>query len=246
MDDAKPLNKPVKLQKLLAAAGYGARRKCEQMIREGRVTLNGERATLGVRAVAGVDRIEVDGEPLRPPEPLTYLVLHKPPGVLSSSRSQGGWPTVLDLVPAEVGLQPVGRLDLESEGLILLTNDGALTHRLTHPRFGHEKEYRVLLDRHPREDELARWRAGVKMASGEFSGPAVVEPESGEAPWVRVILRQGKKRQIRETARVLGLAVLRLIRVRMATVQLEGLTAGQWRVLRKSEIIELQSATEAK
>lgn len=235
-----------KLQKLMASAGYGARRKCEQMIREGRVSVNGTRAKLGARAVPGRDQITVDGKPLRPSEPLTYIALHKPSGVLSSSRSQGGWPTVLDLVPNQVRLQAVGRLDLESEGLMLLTNDGELTYRLTHPRFGHEKEYRVLLDRVPDQDQLRQWREGVELPSGQPSGPARVELErqSGK-PWVRVVLRQGRKRQIRETAERLELRVQRLIRVRIAGLQLGELAPGEWRVLSKSEIIELQSATEA-
>lgn len=237
--------KPAKLQKLMAAAGYGARRKCEQMIREGRVRVNGRRAKLGDRADLSSDRIAVDGEPLRQLEPLSYLALHKPPGVLSSSQSQGGWPTVLDLVTAEVKLQPVGRLDLDSEGLMLLTNDGALTHRLTHPRYGHEKEYRVLLDRLPSEDQLRGWREGVVLPDGTPSGPAVVEIEDGVTePWVRVILRQGKKRQLRETARALELQVERLIRIRIASLQLGDLAPGDWRILEKSEIIALQSASE--
>lgn len=236
----------VKLQKLMAAAGYGARRKCEQMIREGRVTVNGVRVRLGERVVEGRDRIEVDGLPLRGLEPLTYLALHKPPGVLSSSRSQGGWPTVLDLVPSKVRLQPVGRLDLDSEGLVLLTNDGSLTHRLTHPRFGHEKEYRVMLDRIPDDAQLGRWRAGLQLQRGEDSGPAEVELESDSGePWVRVVMREGKKRQIRETARLLDLQVKRLIRVRIATLELGDLPAGEWRDLQESEIIDLQSAVEA-
>lgn len=235
----------IKLQKLMAASGYGARRKCEQMIREGRVWVNGKRAKLGARALPGRDQIQVDGEPLRSAEPLTYIALHKPPGVLSSSCSQGGWPTVLELVPAAVRLQPVGRLDLESEGLVLLTNDGALTHRLTHPRFGHEKEYRVLLDRIPDHDQLRSWRQGVQLPSGDHSGPSEVDLDRETSdPWVRVVLRQGKKRQIRETAAVLGLEVVRLIRTRIAGLRLGELGPGDWRVIGKSEIIELQSATE--
>lgn len=245
--EAQSHGKAVKLQKLMAEAGYGARRKCEQMIREGRVAVNGRRAKLGERALRGRDRVTVNGQPLRQPEPLTYLALHKPSGVLSSARSQGGHPTVLELVGSEVRLQPVGRLDLESEGLVLLTNDGELTHRLTHPRFGHEKEYRVQLDRLPDHEQLRRWRDGVRLPTGVYSGPSQVDVEPGrKQPWMRVILRQGKKRQIRETVRVLGLKVVRLIRIRIASLRLGELESGEWRVLRKSEIIELQSVSEAK
>lgn len=235
-----------KLQKLMAAAGYGARRKCEQMIREGRVSVNGARASLGDRAILGRDQITVDGDPLRSADPLTHIALHKPRGVLSTSRSQGGWPTVLDLVASEVRLQPVGRLDLDSEGLMLLTNDGELTYRLTHPRFGHEKEYRVLLDRHPDQDQLRQWRSGVRLPSGHRSGPAELDPMRGKSgAWIRVVLRQGRKRQLRETAELLGLKVERLIRIRIASLALGDLQPGSWRVLEKSEIIELQSAIEA-
>ena len=226
-----------KLQKVLAQAGYGSRRSCERIIREGRVTINGERAELGVRADPATDQISIDGAPLASPEPLTYVMLHKPTGVLSSSISQGGWPTALGLLSVPVRVFPVGRLDLDSEGLMLFTNDGALAQALTHPSFGHEKEYRVLLDRLPDQDQLRAWRGGVTIGELGQTAPATVWIEE---PWLGVILRQGMKRQIRETARVLGLKVNRLIRIRIAELQLGDLAPGKWRYLSEAEIEALR------
>ncbi len=231
-----------KLQKAMAQAGYGSRRACERMIREGRVTVNGERARLGMRADPLVDQIVVDGDPLREAEALIYVLLHKPDGVLSSLTSQGGWPTVIDLVQVEARVYPVGRLDLESEGLVLLTNDGELAHALTHPSYAHEKEYRVLLDRMPNEDQLQSWRDGVTIAGLGQTLPAVVWVEDSSEPWVHVILRQGMKRQIRETALKLGLRVKRLIRIRMADLELGDLEPGGWRELSDPESESLRLA----
>ena len=232
-----------KLQKAMAQAGYGSRRTCERMIREGRVRVDGERAQLGVRVNPSTNKIVVDGEPMRSPDPLMYVLLHKPAGVLSSLTSQGGWPTVIDLVEVETRVYPVGRLDLESEGLILLTNDGELTHALTHPSHAHEMEFRVLLDRIPSEDHLRSWRQGVTIAGLGRTSRAKVWLEDPSEPWVRVILRQGMKRQIRETARKLGLSVERLIRVRMANLMLGDLKSGAWRQLTIQEAEGLRLAS---
>lgn len=231
-----------KLQKIMAQAGLGSRRACEQIIRQGRVAVNGHVAKLGDRANPQTDRIQVDGSVLPRREPLTYIALHKPPGVLSSALSQGGHPTVLDQVGSERRLYPVGRLDLESEGLMLLTNDGELAHRLTHPRFQHPKEYQVRLDRQPTPAELRRWREGVQLPNGETGSPcqAELDPQPNDRTWIRVVLTQGRKRQIRETARALGLRVRRLIRVRLAGLELESLPPGQWRELRPDEIARLR------
>ncbi|MGH2619290.1 MAG: pseudouridine synthase, partial [Anaerolineales bacterium] len=158
----------------MAQSGHGSRRACEQIIREGRVTVNGERAILGQRGDPVADVILVDGTRLNPAEPLTYIVLHKPAGVLCSARSQGGWPIVTDLVEAPVRLYPVGRLDLDSEGLVLLTNDGELANHLTHPSWGHEKEYRVLLDLVPSENQLRQWSEGLTLPDSRRTGPAKV------------------------------------------------------------------------
>jgi len=230
----------------MAQAGHGSRRACEEIIREGRVTVNGERAILGLRADPLADVILVDGQRLNPAEPLTYILLHKPAGVLCSARSQGGWPTVTELVDAPVRLYPVGRLDLDSEGLVLLTNDGALANRLTHPSWGHEKEYRVLLDRVPSEDQLRQWSEGLTLPDSRRTAPAKVwyEDDPGKGPWLRVVLTQGMKRQIRETAETLGLKVKRIIRIRIETLLLGDLGPGTWRDLTDREMILLGSADE--
>jgi 23S rRNA pseudouridine2605 synthase len=225
-----------RLQKVLARSGYGSRRSCETLIKAGRVTINGQIAEIGVSVNPEIDDIYVDGIQLKPAERKTYIVLNKPIGVLSSLRSQGGKSTVRDLVKSKERLYPVGRLDVKSEGLILLTNDGELTNHLTHPRYEHEKEYRVLLNRRPDESQLEAWRRGVVLPDGSKALPAQCWLENEQAAWLRVVMRQGRKRQIRETARVLGLHVRRLIRVRIGVLKLGDLKPGQFRELSKTEI----------
>ncbi len=231
----------VRLQKVLARSGLGSRRSCEKLIRSGRVVVNGHIAELGSSVDPEVDKIQVDGVRLKPPERSVYIILYKPTGVLSSLRSQGGKPTVRDLVDHPQRLYPVGRLDVESEGLILLTNDGELTHRLTHPRYGHEKEYRVLLNRRPTDEQITAWRRGVLLSDGVKSLPAKcwLEKKKGGDAWFRVILRQGRKRQIRETAQALGLSVHKLIRVRIGGLHLGDLQPGEWRLLAPDEVRRL-------
>jgi len=234
-----------RLQKILAQAGLGSRRACEELIREGRVTVDGRAAVLGGSADPASEEIRVDGEPLPKPEASVYVALNKPVGVVSSLVAQGDRSTVCDLVDLPIRLYPVGRLDVDSEGLILLTNDGDTTFRLTHPKYGHEKEYRVLLSRAPDEEQIEAWRRGVVLPDGEKALPASVDvAESfGRKAWVKVVMRQGRKRQIRETARVLGLRVERLVRVRIDGLGLGNLKPGQWRRLSAGEIERLKSGS---
>jgi len=231
-----------RLQKILAQAGLGSRRACEALIEAGRVAVNGQVASLGMKADPAQDRITLDGHSFGPAESATYIMLNKPPGVLSSLRSQGGLPTVLDLLNSKVRVYPVGRLDKDSEGLMLLTNDGELANQLSHPRYGHEKEYRVLLDRLPAAADLERWRQGVTLPDGFTTGPARVWRVEGEGPgaWLGVVLTEGHKRQLRETARVLGLRVRRLVRIRMDGLELGDLAPGSWRSLKPGEIAQLR------
>jgi 23S rRNA pseudouridine2605 synthase len=232
-----------RVQKLLARAGYGSRRACEDYIREGRVAVNGETVRLGATADPDLDDIRVDGALLPQASGSVYLILNKPVGVLSSGRSQGGRPTVLDLVEAPARVYPVGRLDAESEGLVLLTNDGDLAFQLTHPRFGYEKEYRVLLDPVPDSAQLEAWRHGPVLADGARARPARVWPDkpAGRGAWVRVVLQEGRKRQIRDVAGRLGLNVRRLIRVRIDGVTLGQLKPGEWRELTRAEVERLKA-----
>lgn len=233
-----------RLQKVMARAGLGSRRTCENIIQDGRVTVNGQLVALGHRVDAERDIIRVDGKRLEAPETLVYVLLHKPAGVVSSLRAQGNRETVRDLVDLPQRLYPVGRLDVQSEGLILLTNDGDLAHKLTHPRFGHEKEYRVMFNKTPNKNQLDAMRHGVVLLEGARTKPAKVWFEArAKERWVRIVLKEGRKRQIREMARVLGLHVRRLIRVRFGTIKIGELKPGEWRKLRQAEVAQLTSET---
>jgi 23S rRNA pseudouridine2605 synthase len=232
-----------RLQKILSRAGLGSRRACEELIAQGRVTVNGQPAVLGTKADPQTDHISVDGKPLKTAEELVYIALNKPRGVISASQSPDRRPTVRDLVPIGGHLYPVGRLDVDSEGLILLTNDGELANRLTHPRYGHEKEYRVLVASQPDSAQLDAWRRGVVLEDGAHTQPAEVQVDKpfGKGTWLRVIMKEGHKRQIRETGRLLGLTVVKIIRVRIGTLHLGGLKPGEWRYLTAEEVAALKS-----
>jgi 23S rRNA pseudouridine2605 synthase len=235
-----------RLQKILARAGFGSRRACEELIRQGRVSVNGDVADLGQRADPTRDRITLDGKVVLVRDQYTYVALHKPRGILSDEGDGSGrLTTVLDLVPLPARLFPVGRLDLRSEGLILLTDDGDLAHRLTHPRFGHEKEYHALVEGEPGETALKNWRQGVFL-DGRRTAPArvsVLRREKGDT-WLRVVLREGRKRQIRRVAAMLGHPVHRLIRVRIGPLRLGDLPSKQWRRLTGSEVEALRSSVQ--
>ena len=231
-----------RIQKIMARAGIGSRRACEKLIEQGLVTVNGQKATLGMKAIPDKDRIEVKGERIRAAEPLVYIALNKPRGVISAAKSPDPRPTVLDLVDHPGRLYPVGRLDIESEGLILLTNDGALAQRLTHPRHGHEKEYSVLVARRPDEKQLNAWRNGVVLEDGYRTKPVTVRVTGtkGKGTWLKVILKEGRKRQHREMGRLTGLPIVKITRVRIGSLHLGDLKPRQWRHLTPKEIIELK------
>lgn len=231
-----------RLQKLLAQAGYGSRRACEVFVSEGRVRVNDNVAVLGQKADLSIDKVTVDGKALPHAESLTYIALYKPRNVLSAAEGQDDRQTVRDLVPVEGHLYPVGRLDFDSEGLILMTNDGELTNKLTHPRYGHEKEYRVLVARRPDEKQMDAWRRGVVLEDGDKTAPADVNflSTSGKGAWIRVVMGEGKKRQIREVGRLLGLPVVKIIRLRIGTLKLGSLKPRQWRYLTTDELAGLK------
>ena len=231
-----------RLQKILARAGLGSRRGCEELIEAKRVTVNGKIAELGNKADPQTAHILVDGRPIRTAEPLKYIALYKPRGVLSTVDAPDRRSTVRELVDEPERLYPVGRLDVDSEGLVLLTNDGELANRLTHPRYGHEKEYRVLVARRPDEEQMAAWRHGVVLEDGYRTAPAQIrfEAASGKGAWLRVILREGRKRQIRETGSQIGLPVVRIVRIRIGSLMLGALKPGEWRRLAEDELRELK------
>jgi 23S rRNA pseudouridine2605 synthase len=229
-----------RVQKILARAGYGSRRSCEELILAGRVRINGQPAILGSKADPVSDSIQVDGQRIPNQPAPVYVMLHKPQGVISDVETHGDTrQTVRDMIPLPGHLFSVGRLDYESEGLILLTNDGELANQLTHPRYGHEKEYRVLVADRPDERQLEAWRHGVVLEDGYRTAPAVVREEGsgqGKGVWLNVILREGRKRQIREMGKLTGLYVNRIIRVRMGSLRLGNLKMGDWRHLTPEEV----------
>lgn len=239
-----------RLQKILAQAGYGSRRACEEFVIAGRVRVNGQVAELGQKADPAIDHITLDGKPLPKIERLVYIALNKPRFVLSTVEREedDNRETVIDLVDVRERVYPVGRLDLESEGLILLTNDGDLTNRLTHPRFGHEKEYRVLVARRPDEEQLAAWRRGVALEDGYKTAPVnvYVSETQGKGAWLRVVMGEGRKRQIREIGTLLGLPVVRIVRVRIGALRLGKLKPREWRFLREDEVEALKNPDKAR
>ena len=231
----------IRIQKILAQTGYGSRRSCEKLILDNRVKVNGSLATPGMKVDLEKDSITIDGKPIESPEELRYIALHKPRGVLSTTKSPDPRPTVRAIVDTPGRLFPVGRLDVNSEGLILLTNDGELTNILTHPRYEHEKEYLVLVNKHPSEPQLNAWRKGIILEDDIVTLPAKVkiEGKDPDGTWLRVILKEGKKRQIRRMGEISGLTVIRLIRTRISNLSLGELAPGEWRDLTKEEIDQL-------
>lgn len=225
-----------RLQKVLAQRGFGSRRVCEQIIAEGRVTVNGEVAELGRRVDVERDTIAVDGVGVGVRPDLVYYLLHKPYNVITTAKDTHDRVTVVDLVPHEPRVHPVGRLDLDSEGLIILTNDGDLTHRLTHPSFGVEKEYLV----HVRcgangvpESALARLRKGVDLEDGVTAPAKVGQVQPGV---LRIVIHEGRHRQVRRMCDAVGHEVNRLIRTRIGPITDATLTAGEWRHLTPQEV----------
>ena len=232
-----------RIQKILAQAGLGSRRKCEEFIRAGRVQVNGKTAKLGDKADPTVDEITLDQRSIPPVEEKVYIAVYKPRKTLSDREPKNEHrPTIHDIVPNSEHLFSVGRLDYESEGLILLTNDGDLKQKLSHPRYGHEKEYKVLVATRPDEEQLETFRRGVVLEDGYRTQPAKVWVKQiyGKGAWMQVILAEGRKRQIRETCRILGLPVVRIIRVRIASLKLGGMQPRDWRFLRDEEIKALK------
>jgi 23S rRNA pseudouridine2605 synthase len=231
-----------RVQKILAEAGFGSRRSCEVLIAEKRVQINGQVIKLGDKADPERDQILVDGKKIKLIHERIYIALNKPRRVLSDIDPKDPRKTVFDLIPEIPHLFTVGRLDMDSEGLILLTNDGELANRLTHPRYGHEKEYSVFVIHTPDEEQLRTWRRGVVMEDGKRTLPAKVTVEKTEkdGAWLRIVMKEGKKRQIREVGKLLGLPVDRIIRTRINTLELGNLKPRQWRYLSKSEIQQLK------
>jgi len=231
----------IRLNKYLAACGLGSRRKVEDLIRNGRVILNGSKAESPGMRVCADDHVEVDGVTAKPEEVL-YVLFNKPPGVVCSVRDPHNR-TVFDILPqeyAERGLYPVGRLDKMSEGLILLTNDGETAFRLTHPGQGTEKSYEVLMTTPVGEDQLEALRKGASL-DGKHVRPLLVEtmPKEPKDHWVRFVLNEGVKREIRRLSKNADLEVRRLIRTGVGKMRLEKLKPGEWRKISKTELLNM-------
>jgi 23S rRNA pseudouridine2605 synthase len=214
------------------------------MIAEERVTVNGEIAQLGRRVDADVDKVEVDGVPVGVAPGLVYYLLNKPAGVVTTAADTHDRPIVVDLVPTDPRVFPVGRLDLETEGLLLITNDGDLTHRLTHPSFGVDKEYIAELDGEPSRSDLRAWREGVTLDDDDrVTAPAKA---SLVAPAVlRLTIHEGRNRQVRRMCSARGHRVTRLIRTRIGPIADRSLAPGEWRELEHDELHELQKAANS-
>jgi 23S rRNA pseudouridine2605 synthase len=235
-----------RLQRVLAAAGLGSRRQCEELILAGRVEVDGRVVTeLGSKADPRQQQIRVDGEPLPQPRRVYYLV-HKPPGVVSTNRDPSGRPRVIDLVPHSPGLFAVGRLDLSSEGLILVTNDGDLANRLTHPRYGVEKTYQVEVAGTISRDDLRKLTHGVHLAEGlARARSARIKHQYRHSTLLEIVLAEGRNREIRRVLARTGHKVLRLKRVALGPLRLADLPAGAARPLARDEVRRLQLAAGA-
>ncbi len=228
-----------RLQRVLAAVGLGSRRACEELIADGLVTVDGEVAVLGRRVHPESVHIEVEGVPLSVRPGLVHYLLNKPAGVVTTADDPQGRPTVVQLVPTVPRVFPVGRLDADTEGLLLVTNDGDLTHRLTHPSFGVDKEYLAEVAGIPSRGALRRLREGVDLEDGP-TAPARVAlvPPNG----LRIVIHEGRNRQVRRMCSAVGHPVIRLVRVRIGPLADRSLAPGTWRALTPAEVRALETA----
>jgi 23S rRNA pseudouridine2605 synthase len=238
-----PLPGGERLQKVLARIGIGSRRVCEDLIAAGRVTVNGEVPVLGRRIDPTVDEVALDGVPLPVTPGLVHYLLNKPVGVVSTAEDTHDRPTVVDLVPTEPRVFPVGRLDMDSEGLLILTNDGALTHRLTHPSFGVPKEYLVEVEGEPSPGDVRRLREGVELDDGP-TAPARVATVAPSL--LRIVIHEGRNRQVRRMCEAVGHPVVRLVRTRIGPLADATLGPGSWRRLSVDEVRALAGAAVAR
>jgi 23S rRNA pseudouridine2605 synthase len=228
----------VRLNAYLARSGVASRRKADELIKAARVRVNGEPGQLNTFVERG-DRVEVDGREVSA-QRLVHLLLHKPPGVVTTASDPQGRPTVVELVDQEVRVVPVGRLDVDTTGALLLTNDGDLAHRLAHPRYEVEKVYEAEVEGEPSDEALRRLAKGVELEDG-VTAPA--EVRRVDPSTIELSIHEGRNRQVRRMLDAVGHPVRRLYRSRYAGLTLEGLAPGEWRALTPSEIESLAKAT---
>jgi 23S rRNA pseudouridine2605 synthase len=225
----------VRLNAYLARAGVASRRKADELIKAGRVRVNGEPGQLNTFVAPG-DLVQVDAEEVRP-QPLAYVLLHKPAGVVTTASDPQGRPTVVELVRHAVRVVPVGRLDVETTGALLLTNDGELAHRLAHPKYGVAKVYEAEVEGEPSEEVLRRLSEGVELEDG-LTAPAEVRRLGPSL--VELSIHEGRNRQVRRMLEAVGHLVRRLHRSRYADLTVEGLVPGEWRELTQDEVAALR------
>lgn len=237
-----------RLQKYMAHAGLASRRVCEDMIRAGRVTVNGKKAVIGTVIEPGKDKVLVDGRPIGRPERKRYIILNKPKGYITTVRDQFKRKTILDLVkdvPERV--YPVGRLDYDSEGLIILTNDGKLANRIMHPSYELEKVYLVTVKGQITVDALKQLRRGVMLEDGK-TAPAQAEllMQENDESVLRLVIHEGRNRQVRRMCDVVGYPVTRLVRLAVGPIKLGKLGVGEYRDLTEAEVGKLKQAVNEK
>ncbi|MBO8141570.1 MAG: rRNA pseudouridine synthase [Firmicutes bacterium] len=234
-----------RLQKFLARAGIGSRRACEQLISQGRVRVNGRLVTeQGLRVDPERDKVQVDGRVVKPSGRFQYIMLNKPAGYVTTVRDPQGRPTVMHLLPERPRVFPVGRLDRDTEGLLLLTNDGELAYRLAHPRFQVEKRYRALVRGEVGPEAVRRLENGVVLDDGPTAPCRVrVIRREPERTLLELRLREGRKRQVRRMCEAVGHPVVALMRIAVGPVLLGRLPKGAWRPLTPEEIAALRGAT---
>jgi 23S rRNA pseudouridine2605 synthase len=231
----------VRLNAYLARAGVASRRRADELIAAGRVSVNGDPGQLTTRVGSG-DVVEVDGRSVDR-QPLTHVLLHKPAGVVTTARDPHGRPTVVDLVEHSVRVVPVGRLDADTTGALLLTNDGSLAHRLAHPRYSVDKVYEVEVEGRPSDDALAALRDGIELEDGRTAPAAarVLRRRRGSTV-LELTLHEGRKHQVKRMCQAVGHPVLQLHRSRYAGIDLRGLAPGEWRELTRPEVASLRQA----
>jgi pseudouridine synthase len=241
-----------RVQKLMAQANIGSRRACEDFIRQGRVRVNGAVIKLGDQADPHTDEIEVDGQKLVFPDQRIYIAFNKPRNVVSSNVPYPDDPrrTVRDMIPVEGHLFTIGRLDADSEGLMVLTNDGDLANKLSHPSYQHTKTYKVIVHGLPSAEALARWQSGIEMEDEDSGKPFRTAPcyvklvEGGKDTTLRVVMTEGKKRQIRRVAAILGYPVKSLVRTHIGKLGIGTLRPGEWRELTAKDLHTLKSPAD--
>jgi 23S rRNA pseudouridine2605 synthase len=232
-----------RLQKVLASRGIASRRGAERLIADGLVTVNGVTASLGQAVDPSRDDIRVSGEPVPVVDTRLYLALHKPEGFITSTAGEPGQKTVMELIDADERLYPVGRLDRDSAGLLLFTNDGEWANLVIHPRYEIDKEYVAVVRGHPSNQVLDVLRTGIRLPTGESTSSCLVEAlhRTETTTALRIVVHEGKKRQIRLMMAAVGHPVLRLTRVRIGPVRLGDLKKGAWRVLADEEVAAMRS-----